>query len=95
MVDLTVSVDPAAILSDAGPRPHEATELDLRGLRCPLPVLHTRKALGALASGALLRVICTDPLAGLDIPHLLAETGDTLMSADQASPAQVFLIRRA
>ncbi len=53
-------------------------ELDLRWLKCPLPVLRTRKALARLASGDRLLVLCTDPLAGIDIPHLTRETGDVL-----------------
>jgi tRNA 2-thiouridine synthesizing protein A len=44
---------------------------DLRGLKCPLPVLRTRKALASLARGDVLVVTCTDPLAGIDIPNLL------------------------
>ena len=37
------------------------TTLDLRGLRCPLPALKTRKALTRLAAGDRLVVECTDP----------------------------------
>lgn len=95
MLDLTVTADPAAILPATATPPHGAQELDLRGLHCPMPVLRTRKALAALPFGALLRVSCTDPLAGLDIPHLLSETGDVLVSAEQASPVLVFVIRKA
>ena len=47
------------------------TNLNLRGLKCPLPALKTRKALTRLASGDELVVECTDPLAGVDIPNLL------------------------
>ena len=52
--------------------------LDLRGLKCPLPALETRKALAGLAPGDVLFVACTDPLAGIDIPNLGEETGDVL-----------------
>ena len=44
---------------------------DLRGLKCPLPVLRTRKALAGMALGDILIVACTDPLARIDIPNLL------------------------
>lgn len=54
--------------------------LDLRGLKCPLPLLHTRKALARAEPGTVLVVECTDPMAQIDIPHLVAETGDALES---------------
>ena len=37
--------------------------LDLRGLKCPLPVLRTRKILRAMKTGDPLLVLCTDPMA--------------------------------
>ena len=55
------------------------TVLNLRGLKCPLPALKTKKALTRLSAGDELVVECTDPLAGIDIPNLLRETGDTLL----------------
>ena len=54
--------------------------LDLRGLKCPLPVLRTRRALARMPVGARLEVLCTDPLAGFDIPNLLRETGNALLA---------------
>ncbi len=54
------------------------TSLDLSGLKCPLPALKTRKALQRLSGGDRLTVICTDPLAAIDIPNLVRETGDVL-----------------
>ncbi len=35
--------------------------LDLKGLKCPLPVLRTRKALKPLAPGSLVEIETTDP----------------------------------
>ena len=71
------------------------TSLDLRGLRCPLPVLRTRKALRGLPPGARLVVTCTDPLAGLDIPHLCRETGDRLAATRLEGRVSTFEIVRA
>lgn len=68
--------------------------LDLRGLKCPLPVLHTRRALGRLGSGQAVVVRCTDPMASLDIPNLVRETGDTLLAATQEGRETRFTIRR-
>jgi tRNA 2-thiouridine synthesizing protein A len=67
---------------------------DLRGLKCPLPVLRTRKALAGMAPGDVLIVSCTDPLAGIDIPNLLWQTGDTLEATRNEAPVLTFRIRK-
>jgi tRNA 2-thiouridine synthesizing protein A len=67
--------------------------LDLRGLKCPLPALRARKALSRLPAGAVLVVDCTDPLAAIDIPNLLRETGDELAETTQRDDVTVFRIR--
>ena len=72
----------------------EPTVIDLRGLKCPLPALRTRKALSKLAPGATLVVECTDPLAEIDIPNLLRETGDTLAETARKADVLVFTIRK-
>lgn len=79
--------------SDSG-LPAGGTELDLRDLRCPMPVLRTRKHLKRMQPGATVSVLCTDPLAGLDIPHLLHETGDVLLAKHSDGDVQVFIIRK-
>ena len=61
----------------------EEIELDLCGLKCPLPALRTRKALRALAAGRVLVVTCTDPMAAIDIPHLVREVGARLEAAER------------
>ncbi len=68
---------------------------DLRGLKCPLPVLRTRKALAGMQPGDILIVSCTDPLAGIDIPNLLRETGDALVEAQREAKVMTFQIRKA
>jgi tRNA 2-thiouridine synthesizing protein A len=68
--------------------------LNLRGLKCPLPALRTRKALGAMAPGEILIVECTDPLAGLDIPNLLNQTGDKLEDTVKDKRLLTFRIRK-
>jgi tRNA 2-thiouridine synthesizing protein A len=70
------------------------TIASLRGLKCPLPALKTRKLLTALASGDTLVVECTDPLAAIDIPNLLRETGDILESAETSAALLTFRIRK-
>jgi tRNA 2-thiouridine synthesizing protein A len=70
------------------------TTLNLRGLKCPLPALRARKALSKMPSGDVLVVECTDPLAELDIPNLVRETGDALEGKTQDGDVMVFRIRK-
>jgi tRNA 2-thiouridine synthesizing protein A len=70
------------------------TRLDLRGLKCPLPALKTKRALSRLAAGEELLVECTDPLSGIDIPNLLLETGDALIDSRNGPDLLVFHIRK-
>lgn len=72
------------------------THLNLRGLKCPLPALKARKALQRLTPGDVLIVECTDPLAAIDIPHLVSELGDHLEGQDAGPDASLsFRIRRS
>ena len=75
--------------------PMAETVLNLRGLRCPLPALKTRKALKGLAAGDRLVVECTDPLSTIDIPNLLRETGDVLEGDAREQDVFVFRIRKS
>ena len=70
------------------------TKLDLTGLKCPLPVLMTRKALKPLSVGDRLEVHCTDPLAAIDIPVSVAESGDHIAATTRHERAIVFVIEK-
>lgn len=71
------------------------TKLNLRGLKCPLPALKTRKTLTQLVEGDELVVECTDPLAAIDIPNLLRQTGDTLINIEKMTDGIIFRIRKS
>ena len=68
--------------------------MNLRGLKCPLPALRVRKMLASLQSGDVIIAECTDPLAALDIPNLLRQTGDTLEGKAEADGVLTFRIRK-
>ncbi|GGB38969.1 transcriptional regulator [Roseibium aquae] len=71
------------------------TILDLKGLKCPLPVLKTRKAMKTLAPGARITVLTTDPMASIDIPHFCNEAGHTLVEANREGDNGRFVIEKA
>jgi tRNA 2-thiouridine synthesizing protein A len=71
------------------------TKLDLTGLKCPLPALKVRKALKSLTPGDRLDVRCTDPLAVIDIPHLVGVTGDRLEMIERGERDIVFRIEKS
>ncbi|MFG1428113.1 sulfurtransferase TusA family protein [Roseixanthobacter glucoisosaccharinicivorans] len=76
----------------AGP---SEVHLDLKGLKCPLPALRTRKALATLAPGTLLVVTCTDPMAVIDIPHIAQQTGDAFEGRTVEAGVLEFRLRKA
>ena len=59
----------------------EVVIIDVRGLKCPLPVLKTAKRMQAHAAGTRFEVIATDPLAEIDVPHFCAEKGHRLLAS--------------
>ena len=73
---------------------HSENMLDLSGLLCPLPVLKARKRLEAMASGAVLRVVATDPMSAIDMPHFCTEQGHALLGQEQDGQRYIFRIRR-
>ena len=69
-------------------------ELDARGLNCPLPILRSKKSLGELASGQVLKVIATDPGAIKDFEAFAKQTGNELLSSAQAGGEFTFFIKK-
>ena len=68
--------------------------VNMRGLKCPLPTLKTRKLLSKMAAGELLVIECTDPLTSIDIPNLIRETGDAIESSAKKGRVLTFRIRK-
>lgn len=69
-------------------------ELDVRQLRCPMPILRTKRELAQLASGQVLKVMATDPEASKDFDVFCRQTGNQLLSSEQNDEVMVFYIRR-
>jgi len=69
-------------------------ELDLRGLKCPLPAMLARKHLAAMPSGEDVWVLASDPMSVVDIPHMCNEEGHVVIESEPAPGHHRFLIRR-
>lgn len=70
------------------------TVLDLVGLLCPLPVLKSRRALAGMAPGARLRVVSSDPMSAIDVPHMCNQDGHRLIEQTRDDNRLTFLIER-
>jgi len=53
--------------------------LDTSGTECPIPVLKARNLCQTLSSGAIVKVICTDPLAEEDFRHYCKQSNYSLI----------------
>jgi len=65
------------------------SEIDARGLACPLPILRAKKALAELASGQVLKIVCTDPGSIRDFKAFAKQTGNELLA--QETPGDLFV----
>ena len=61
---------------------------DLHGLRCPMPILRTKKALAQMSAGQILKVITTDPAAVDDLAVFTKQTGHRLLAQAVQSDGQ-------
>ena len=69
--------------------------VNMRGLKCPLPALKTRKLLAKMSPGEVLTIECTDPLTTIDIPNLVRETGDKIEDSSKSGRVLTFRIRKS
>jgi tRNA 2-thiouridine synthesizing protein A len=70
------------------------TVLDVKGMKCPLPVLRANRSLRAMAPGDRLRVLATDRAAVADFQAFCRETGHALLACSEEAGTFSFLIRR-
>ncbi len=73
----------------------EPVIIDVRGLKCPLPVLKAAKRMESLPPGAAVIVLTTDPMAALDIPHFCQEKGHRLVEQTDTGNGLRFLLEKA
>jgi len=81
-------------LTDPTPGTVNATTLDARGLKCPMPIVRTAQAIKNVASGELLEVLTTDPGAVADFAAWSRSTGNELVEQTIADGVYRFVLRR-
>jgi tRNA 2-thiouridine synthesizing protein A len=70
-------------------------ELDASGLKCPLPMLRARKALGDMERGQVLKIISTDQGSINDFEAFSKQTNNPLLSSGEERGKFVFLLKKA
>ena len=67
------------------------SELDCRGLNCPLPILKTKKAVDGLSSGQVLKMLATDPGSVSDVQSWSKHPENTLLDHSEDGGVYSFL----
>jgi tRNA 2-thiouridine synthesizing protein A len=66
--------------------------VDARGLRCPLPSLRLQRAFRDAPPGARARLLADDPMARIDVPHLAASKGWSILEMREEDGFLSFLV---
>lgn len=68
--------------------------IDVRGLKCPLPVLKAERRMQPYGAGTRFLVIATDPMAAIDVPHFCSENGHRLLANSREGDELTFEIEK-
>ena len=68
--------------------------VDARGHRCPVPSLRLRRALEACPDGGVVELLTDDPMARIDVPHLISSLGYQIDLSDVEVATLRFKIRK-
>ncbi len=72
----------------------EPVLIDVRGLKCPLPVLKAARRIAQHPVGTRFRLVATDPMAALDVPHFCNEKGHRLLASAKDGEELTFEIEK-
>ena len=70
------------------------TEIDTRGLNCPLPILKAKRALASMQSSQVLKVVSTDPGSLRDFQAFAKQTGNELVDQQTVGDEYIHLLKR-
>lgn len=80
--------------SSTSQKDKDAKRFDYTGLKCPLPVLKTRRALKQMSEGETALFMADDPAAPLDFEHFCETSGHLLKDTRQENDIFLFLIEK-
>ena len=70
-------------------------EMNLTGMKCPLPVLKARRQIKQMAPSAVLKITADDPAAPLDFEHFCDTGGHNLLSSTEQAGIFTFVIAKS
>ncbi len=70
-------------------------EIDVVGLRCPLPLLKLKKRIQILGPGSIIKFLANDPTTLKDVPAYCELVGHEILKVDSETLPYVFFIRMA
>ncbi|TFF84717.1 sulfurtransferase TusA family protein [Candidatus Thorarchaeota archaeon] len=71
-----------------------AREFDASGLRCPMPILKTKKEIDEVEVGEILKVIATDIGTKKDFPSWSNRTGHEIVQLVEEGDKLIWYIKR-
>ena len=71
-----------------------AAEFDASGLRCPMPILKTKKEVQQIEVGQILKVIATDIGTKKDFPAWAERTGNEILEMIEEGDKLIWYIKR-
>ncbi len=69
-------------------------ELNVTGLRCPLPLLKAKKALHEMEKGCVLKVLATDPGSQRDFVVYVDQSAHELLDSGEENGVFTYIIRK-
>jgi tRNA 2-thiouridine synthesizing protein A len=70
------------------------SEIDLKGLKCPLPALFAKRALSKARPGETVVVVTDDPMAAIDVPHMCRQEGYEVVSLARDGAVSRMILKR-
>ena len=69
--------------------------IDARGHCCPTPTLKLGRALREAAPGEEIELLANDPMARIDVPHFVAQSGHVLLTVEERDGVLAFRVTRS